>query len=139
MFKKILLPVDLTDRNEPALKAASELAAQGGGEVLILHVVEMIAGSSLEEEKDFYGRLEQSARQHLDKYVQKVKRTNVAVRAEVRVGKRALEIAQYARDAGCDLIVFTAPPFEAERAFAGWGSMSFKVALLASCPVLLMK
>ena len=48
MFKKILLPVDLTERYEPALKAATELATQSNGEVVVLHVIEVIAGFSVD-------------------------------------------------------------------------------------------
>jgi nucleotide-binding universal stress UspA family protein len=139
MFKKILLPVDLTERYEPALKAATELATQSGGEVVVLHVIEVIAGFSVDEEKDFYRRIEQSAREHLARLAQALKQKKVRARVEVRVGKRAAEVAQYARDIGSDLIVFTAPQFDPSQGLAGWGSLSFKVALLAPCPVLLMK
>jgi nucleotide-binding universal stress UspA family protein len=139
MFRKILLPVDLTERYEPALKVATELATQSGGEVIVLHVIEVIAGLSLDEEKEFYRRLEKSAREHLGRLAHALQQKNVRARVEVRVGKRAAEVAQYARDAGSDLIVFTAPQFDPDHGMAGWGSLSFKVALLASCPVLLMK
>jgi hypothetical protein len=61
VFKKILLPVDLTDKHLPALDVAADLAKQSGGEVLLLHVIEVISGLSMEEERDFYGRLEKRA------------------------------------------------------------------------------
>ncbi len=62
MFKKILAPIDLTDKHGPALNAAADLAKQAGGEIVLLHVIEVIAGLPLEEDKNFYGRLEQKAR-----------------------------------------------------------------------------
>ena len=36
MFKKILLPVDLTDKHKPALDMAARLAEQNGGTVTLL-------------------------------------------------------------------------------------------------------
>ena len=39
LFKKILVPVDITDRAEAALTTARQLAAQYGGTVYPLHVV----------------------------------------------------------------------------------------------------
>jgi nucleotide-binding universal stress UspA family protein len=74
MFKKILLPVDLTDKHGPALDLAADLAKQSGGGILLLHVIEVIAGLSMEEEKDFYGRLEKMARGHLKRLGGRLKR-----------------------------------------------------------------
>jgi hypothetical protein len=48
MFKKILLPIDLTDRHGRVLVVAAELATQSGGEVILLHVIETIAGLAME-------------------------------------------------------------------------------------------
>jgi nucleotide-binding universal stress UspA family protein len=63
MFQRILLPVDLSDRHEAALKAAAELARGSGAEVVLLHVIELIPGLSIEGEKPFYARLEWKARE----------------------------------------------------------------------------
>ncbi len=65
MFQKILLPLDLTDKHRAALDTAAELARQNQGELLLLHVVEVIPGLSGEEEQGFYQRLQQVARTHL--------------------------------------------------------------------------
>ena len=67
MFTKIVLPLDLTDRHQPALAIAAEMARQSGGEVTLLHVIEVIAGLSIDEERDFYGRLERTTREHLNR------------------------------------------------------------------------
>ena len=53
MFKKILLPLDLTDRHAAALQLAAELARQGGGEVTLLHVVEVIPAYDIAENTSF--------------------------------------------------------------------------------------
>ncbi|HEY8504342.1 MAG TPA: universal stress protein, partial [Gemmataceae bacterium] len=65
MFKKILLPVDLSDRHGRALEMAADLAARDGGELLLLHVVEEIPGLGRDEDPAFYERLERKATAHL--------------------------------------------------------------------------
>ena len=57
MFKKILVPVDLSDTHQQALEIAAQLANEGGGQVTLLHVVEVIPGLWVEEERDFYDRI----------------------------------------------------------------------------------
>src|SRR4051794_12630322 len=98
MYKKILLPIDLTDRHEQALVAAADLAERSGGEVLLLHVVEVISG--LTEEEEFYGRLERIARKHLSRLSERLAARRVAARVEVLVGHRGGEIVRYARESG---------------------------------------
>jgi universal stress protein A len=139
MFKKILLPVDLSDRHEPALDIAAELVQQSGGEVTLLHVIEVIPGLAMEEEKSFYDRLERIARRHLERLGDLLVKRQVTSRQEVLFGSRAPEIARHATDTGANLIVLTAPPFDPAKPAAGWGSLSYRVSILAQCPVLLVK
>src|SRR5262245_51519429 len=96
MFKKLLLPVDLTDRHARVLQVAAELAAPSGGEVTLLHVVETIAGLSMEEEGGFYARLERAARSHCDHLGKDLAERMIPWRAVVRLGNRAQECVRYA-------------------------------------------
>jgi nucleotide-binding universal stress UspA family protein len=139
MFTKILLPVDLSDRHGRALETAAELALQGGGTITFLHVIEVITGSSMEEEKAFYSRLEKAAREHLRRLGEVLTQQRVAWQAEVLFGHRVPAVARYAREAGSDLIVLTAPQFDPENPGAGWGSLSYRISLLSPCPALLVK
>jgi nucleotide-binding universal stress UspA family protein len=139
MFKKILLPIDLSHRHQPALEVAAELASQSNGEVVLLHVIEVIAGLSMEEEKGFYGRLEKIARSHLAHQGIALQSRNVSWRAEVFCGHRGPEIVRYANEVRADLIVLTAPRLDPKNLVAGWGSLSYKVGMLSPCPVLLVK
>jgi nucleotide-binding universal stress UspA family protein len=139
MFRKILLPVDRSDKHAPALNVASELAGQSAGEVLLLHVIEIISGLSLEEEKDFYRRLEKLARAHVQRLADELGRRKVSCRADVVFGNRVPEIVRYAREMGADLIVLTSPRLDLNNPAEGWGSLSYKVSLVAPCPVLLVK
>jgi universal stress protein A len=139
VFKTILLPVDLSQRHGQALATAADLAAQGKAEITLLHVIEVIAGLSMEEEKDFFGRLEKAARRHLGELGAVLKRRQVAWSAAVLFGHPVPEIVGYAREKEADLIVVTSPRFDPENIGAGWGSMSYKISILAPCPVLLVK
>jgi nucleotide-binding universal stress UspA family protein len=139
MFRTILLPVDLADRHQRALDTAAALAGQAGGEVILLHVIELIPGLSMEEEKDFYARLEALARQHLEPLGQALGQRAVKWRAEIVYGRRGPDIVRYAGEQGADLVVLTAPPVDAAHLAAGLGSLSYRVGLFAPCPVLLVK
>jgi nucleotide-binding universal stress UspA family protein len=139
MFRKILLPVDLTARHQQALDAATDLARPSGGEVTLLHVIEIIPGLAVEEDKPFYQRLEKKARKHMGDLGGHFESAGVRWRPEILFGARATEVVRYANETGADLIVLTSPRFDPERPAAGWGSLSHKVGLLSSCPVLLVK
>jgi len=139
MFKKILVPLDLTDKHRPALSKAADLARSSNATLTLLHVIEMIPGLAVEEEKDFFQRIESKARAHLQANREFLHRWGLNAQAEVRYGTRAWEIARYAAETACDLIVLTAPRFDPKQPTAGWGSLSYKVSVLASCPVLLVK
>ena len=39
MYKNILIPTDLTDKNEPAIREALSMAFQSGGQLYLLHVL----------------------------------------------------------------------------------------------------
>lgn len=139
MFHKILLPVDFSDRHDAALRFAGEMAGAGGGAVTLLHVIEVIAGLSMEEEKDFYERLEKTARTRCQQLAAELTARPVACCLEIRYGNRVAEIVRLAREAECDLIVLTCPRLDLNDPGAGLGSLSYKVSYFAPCPVLLVK
>jgi nucleotide-binding universal stress UspA family protein len=138
MFQKILLPVDLSDRHEPALTRAAELARPGEGQVILLHVIETIAGLSVEEERDFYQRLERSARAHLARLGAQLQERVPTWRAEIIYGNPGPEILRYAEKNEIDLIILTTPRLEAVRP-VGLGSLSYKLVPFVDCPLLLVK
>jgi nucleotide-binding universal stress UspA family protein len=139
MFQKILLPVDLSDKHGRALDVAAQLAGREQGEVILLHVIEIILGLEVQEEKHFYGRLEKLATAHLAKLAELLKPKHVRHRVEILLGNRGAETVRYARENGIDLIVVTSPLVDPQHLAIGWGSLSYKIGLAASCPVLLVK
>jgi nucleotide-binding universal stress UspA family protein len=139
MFQKILVPVDLTDVHQPALDIAADLAKESAGEVTLLHVIEVIAEVWAVEDRDFYDRLEQTARDHLARLGHYLEERAVPRREEVVFGSRAPEIVRYAVEAGIELIVLKSHRIDLQNPSAGWGTVSYKVGILAQCPVLLVK
>jgi len=139
MFKRLLLPIDLTDRHAKVIATAADIAAQSGGSVTLLHIVELIPGLAREEDRAFYDRLEKKARSHMDNLGKGLTGRKVAWQAEVRYGLRVLETVQFAGEANCDLIVLTAPTFDPAHPAHGWGSLSYKISMLSPAPVLLVK
>ena len=68
MFTKILVPVDLTDKHQQALEIAARLANESGGEVTLVHVVEVIGDLWDAGDRDFYDRIE--GLEHLDRAIE---------------------------------------------------------------------
>jgi nucleotide-binding universal stress UspA family protein len=139
VFRKILMPVDLTDRHQQALDIAGRFANEGTAEVTLLHVVEIIPGIWPEEEREFYDRIEQAARDQLAQLGRSLEERHVPRREEVIFGDRAHEIVRYALERGVDLIVLSSHRIDLENPSAGWGTVSYKVGILSQCPVLLVK
>ena len=137
MFHRILLHVDLGDRHAAAFELAARLCPQG--EVILLHVVEKIPGLSIAEERPFYDRLEQAAHDHLEMLGRQLEEKGLRWRGIVCLGHRVEEIAEWARQEQADLVVVTTPPPAADDTRAGLASLSFRVGLVAPCPVLLAR
>lgn len=138
MFGRILLPVDLTDKNEAALSATRELLTESGT-VVLLHVIETIADAPFEDMQDFYQRLEEKARTGMSSLTASLTDENLAVEPRVIYGRRAAEIVSFARQNQIDLIVMSSRKLDPAQPEAAWASISHQVAVLARCAVLLLK
>ena len=139
MFRNILVPVDLTDRHERALAIAAEFAAHSGGQVTLLHVVQVVQGLPPETDPDFYRRLEDLSRRHLDGLLERLRGEAVEGRAVVRVGDRGPEVCRFAREAGTDVMVLSSHLVDPAAPGADWLSLSYLIGIGAPCPVLLVK
>jgi nucleotide-binding universal stress UspA family protein len=139
MFRQILVPVDLTDSNRAAIEVASQLASTGDGKVTLLHVIETIADAPFEDMKDFYQRLEAKAREAMVDLAAPLTVTGTQVDQQICYGNRCREIVGYAEEHGMDLIIMTSRRLDPEQPERTWTSISHQVAILARCPVLLVK
>jgi nucleotide-binding universal stress UspA family protein len=138
MFKKILVPVDLSDLHQQAMEIAEALAVESGGEVILLHVIEVIPELWMEQERDFYARIEQRARAHLAQLGRRLGERKVSRREEVTYGNRSHEIVRYATETGIDLIVLSSHRVDLNDP-GSWGTLSHQIGILSQCPVLLVK
>jgi nucleotide-binding universal stress UspA family protein len=139
MFGKILVPVDLTAKNRSALAAAGELAGRSAGEICLLHVVETIEDVPYEELSDFYARLEARAHTAMEPLAAGLRDDGLAVSRRVAYGKRAPEIVRFADEWGAELILLSSHRIDPDAPQVPWATISYRVALLARCPVLLVK
>ena len=139
MFRTIVVPVDLTDRNRPAVEMAAKLSTPSQGTIHLLHVIETIPGFSVEEEPEFYGRLEKRATEHLDSLSAPLSERGIRFEADVIYGARAKTILEEVIRIGADLLVIQSHRIDGERRGEGLGTLSHQVGLFAPCPVLLVR
>jgi nucleotide-binding universal stress UspA family protein len=139
MFHRILVPVDLTAKSLAALDLAYDFAVQCGAEVVLLHVIETIEHIQLEELKPFYERLENSARKGLQDFSERFVSNNLQVDQALVYGHRTKEIVAFAIRNRMDLIIMASHRIDPDRPGHDWSSISYAVAILSPCPVLLVK
>ena len=65
LFRHVMVPVDLSDRNERALRAALALAREAGSRVTLFHVIQRVAGLAPGELEEFYRLLVQRSERKL--------------------------------------------------------------------------
>jgi universal stress protein A len=138
-FRHILVPTDLTERTEKALELARQLVSRAAARVTLLHVIESIPGLSLGEVKPLYERLERNARKAMESLMRRSGDEGPAVAPVIVEGRRAEAIVRYAAANEVDLIVLASHRVKPSRVNRDWGTMSYKVGILAQCPVLLVK
>lgn len=141
MFQRILVPVDLTEKSLSAVDMAYEFAARTGAEVVLLHVIETIehVQFEFEELKPFYDRLESSARTGLQEFSERFIADKLRVDQALVHGQRTKEIIDFAIQNRTDLIIMASHRIDPDRPGHDWSSISYAVAILSPCPVLLVK
>jgi nucleotide-binding universal stress UspA family protein len=138
MFKKIMVPIDLSDAKNPALLIAKRIAIQNKAQLTLLHVIEKIEYLPSDETKDFYARLKKTGFAKLHRIAKKMIAGGEIV-TKIALGNRAKSIVEYAEKNDIDLIVMNSHRIDLKEPNKGWGTISYKVAILSQCPVLLVK
>lgn len=138
MFDHFIVPVDLSDRNTAAIRTAREMARVGKGFVTLLHVVETL-DLPYEEVSDFYDRLEERAARRLEELSRPLADADVEFERLVLFGDPAEEIIEFAGQAAKALIVLQSHRVDPAQPTVGWATLSYKVAILADSPILLVK
>lgn len=138
MFKNILVPTDFSDDDSSTLDVAVKLCSIEDGRIDLLHVIEVIANTTFEEFEAFYKVLEKRAFDDMNDMTTRF-RERVDIAPRVVYGNRAREILRFAEQDGVDLIVMKSHRIDVEDRAQGWGTISYKVGILAQCPVMLVK
>jgi len=136
VFHEIVVPVDLTPKNQRAVEVARDLALRFDSTIVLLHVIETLE-LPFEELREFYDRLQARAITHMDGLSQVLERAGVPFQVHVEFGDRAAKIVARVHEREADLLVM-------DSHVVGPGSrgpttISYQVALAADCPVLLIK
>ena len=138
MFKRILVPVDLTDKSARAIAVALELAQYDNGAITLLHVIETL-DVPFEQLSDFYGELETKARGVLDTLSEPLRKNGVTFEERICYGKRAPEIVSFADENEYDLIVLTSHRLDPEHPEGSFMTISHQVAIATDVTALLLK
>lgn len=138
-FQRILIPLDFTDKNQLALDVAFELAVTNESRVTLLHVIETIDLPNDPEIEQFVDHLKQRADRELEFCAQRFSDANLPVEWKVRVGKRSREIVAYESEHDIGLIVMSSHSIDPHDPGARLATLSYQVAILSRCPVLLVK
>lgn len=139
MFYQILVPTDCSDASRRSLDVAVKIALLDGGNVYLVHVIEMITDTAFREFEDFYLKLERKSEIDMNNLVSPHQETQVEIERKIVYGDRGREILRFAEDNKIDLIVMNSHRIEVGDPVQGWGTLSYKIAVLSQCPVMLVK
>jgi nucleotide-binding universal stress UspA family protein len=137
-LRRILIPLDLSERSSRALDAAARVA-DPACIITLLHVIAEIEGVPADELADFYAGLRAHAEPILQRRAEQLAALGLQSRIEITVGRRGAEILREAEEQGSDLIVLSTHRVDPGRPGGGLGTLSHQVALLAPCDVLLVR
>ena len=105
----------------------------------LLHVIELIDLPGDDDVREFTDRLRERADRELESRAQRFGDAKLAVDWKIRFGNRAREISAYETESDTDLIVMSSHDIDPEHPARSLATLSYQVAVLAKCPVLLVK
>jgi nucleotide-binding universal stress UspA family protein len=132
--KRILVPIDFSERSEAALQYGVELARRFSARLYLLHVPEH-PGKAAAECLGLFETIQSAAHDRLSRLLSAEERRELRPEYAMRLGTPWQEIVRYATDYEIDLIVMGTHGRDGE-ALALLGSVAEKVVRKASCPVL---
>jgi len=131
-LSRILFCADFSENSEQALKYAISATAEYDAELTLLHVLERVPSPAKAEEAMA------AAGERLDKLIPPEGRTALKVKTAVRIGKPYWQIIQLAMEAQIDLVTMGVRG-RGELDLAVFGSTTYRVMQLGSCPVLAVR
>jgi len=138
-INQILVPIDFTETSERALDYAVELARKLDAKVTVMHAYELpiygFPDGALVASVDVATRISQASQEGLQGALDRRKDCGVEMRAILRDGPPADEIATVADEIGADLVVLGTHGRRGLRR-AIMGSVAEEVVRACQCPVL---
>lgn len=140
-FRKILIPIDFSEYSLNALEYAKLFAEKFNAELILLNIIEPVVFTadltigqvipSIESEliQKSEGKIKELVNSLRDKF---------NVRGVVKVGKPHVEIMEFAKEEGIDLIIIGSHGHTGVEQFL-FGSTAERVIRKAICPVLIIK
>lgn len=138
-FKNLLVPLDFSEKNRAAVDIALDLARQNEAQITLLHIIESIDLPGDEEVDSFVLQLQRRAAGNLEETAKQIQDAGIPVEVVTRFGKRAREIAAYQQENDIDLIVVSSHTIDVDHPARSLATLSYQVAVLASCHVMLVK
>ena len=136
MFGRIIVATDLQASTRMSLRAACDLL-HSHGQVLLVHVVRPLARLPEADRDDVYDRVTANAgARMLDLASGFIRERGIEILVLTSIGSPGEEIARIAVEREADLVVLAHDPVDDP---ATLGSVSYKVAHLAPCAVLVLK
>ena len=142
MYKKILVPLDGSELAKKALDEAERLAKCFDAEIILFEVIpfmpiygspELVTPLIVDEKQ------KESAQKYLTHLAEELKKRDIKVTTRVRTGQQvALEIIEFAKESGADLIVMCT---HGRSGISRWllGSVALRVLAHAGAPILLIR
>lgn len=140
-LKKILVPTDMSDFSEHALRYGCEFARRFEAELHLLNVVQDVVamvpepGMAFPAPGEYMRELQQASHEALEKIPDPEWVEGVSIVREIRVGTPFVEIVRYAKAVDIDLVVIGTHG-RSGLAHVLLGSTAERVVRKAPCPVL---
>jgi nucleotide-binding universal stress UspA family protein len=139
MFRHILVPTDFTKKYINPLEIATNLATKYKSVIYLLHVVEIIADTTFIEYEDFYSTMENRAKKKMSVLMVSNSGKAIQIIPDIVYGNRVQEILKFIKKYEINLVIMNSHKVEKSNPIQSWGTISYKVALLSDCPIMLVK
>lgn len=140
MYKRILLPLGLSEFKAGSIKPLLKQLADSQAKVTLLHVIEPISDADDREVSAFLQRLQERAESYLQEVAQELGELLSNVEYQITTGKRSTRIVEFAKQEQIDFILMSAKqsvngPLTPQEL----GNLGNLVAMMAPCSVLISK